>query len=240
MEHAFNVQGSAALGVLAFLGTGALLAACAVSWMILRARQNRNAARWIARSAAMVAGGYAAALVGFSAASRPRELRLGDEKYFCEIDCHLAYSVVSTETLPAVPDASADGRSAPVAREVVRLRVWFDPSTISPHRGNALLHPNPRAVSVVGSDGRTYAPSDAGLLAIESIHGPVPPLTQPLRPGESYTTALVFDLPRGVSARRLVLTESDPVTRLLIGHENSPFHGKASFVLPAPLAEARS
>jgi hypothetical protein len=238
MEHAFNVQGSAALGVLALLGTGALLAACAVSWVILRARRSAQAARWVARAAAIVVGCYAAALAVFSAASAPRDLRPGDAKYFCEIDCHLAYSVVGTETLPVSSRVSTKNQAG--TAELVRLRVWFDPSTISPHRGSAPLHPNPRAVSVVGSDGRTYAPSDPRLLTLPSARRPNPPLTQPLRPGESYTTALVFELPRGVTASRLVLIESDPVTRLLIGHENSPFHGKASFLLPAPAAEGRS
>jgi hypothetical protein len=35
----------------------------------------------------------------------------------------------------------------------------------------------------------------------------------PLRPGESYSTLLVFDLPRAVAAPRLLLTEAVPRRR---------------------------
>ena len=103
-----------------------------------------------------------------------------------------------------------------------------------------LLWPNPRAVSLVGSDGRTYAPSERGMLAYRSAHPDSPTLDQPLRPGEAYTAPVVFDLARGVTGTRLVLTDSDPLTRVLIGHENSPFHGKAGFLLPTPAAGSRS
>jgi hypothetical protein len=231
MQQAFNVQGSAALAVLAFLGTGALLAGCGIGWAILRSRGNRGAARHVAGAAALVGGLYAAALLLFSAGSRGRELRPGEEKYFCEIDCHLAYSVVDAAWLPA------DGSGAD-AREVVRLRVRFDPTTTSARRGAAALYPNPRRARALGSDGRWYEAAPvpfalASALRSESID-------TPLQPGRSYTTALVFELPAGVHAQRLVLTESDAVTRLLIGHENSPFHGKAAFALPAPQGGART
>jgi hypothetical protein len=224
MQHAFNVQGSAALAVLAFLGTGALLAGCAVGWIVLRTRGSRAAARRTAGAAAVIGGGYVAALLLFSATSGAHDLRPGEEKYFCEIDCHLAYSVVDAAWLPSSDAASA--------REVVRLKVRFDPTTTSARRGDAPLYPNPRQARVLGSDGRWYDATslpddDARALRTQSID-------TPLQPGRSYVTALVFDLPRGVDAKRLVLTESDAVTRLLIGHENSPFHAKAGFALPAP------
>jgi hypothetical protein len=63
------------------------------------------------------------------------------------------------------------------------------------------------------------------------------------RPGESYQTTLVFDLPEGVQNPRLLLTDPWPVNRLLIGHENSFFHKKVYFRLdpaPAPGATARA
>ena len=52
-----------------------------------------------------------------------------------------------------------------------------------------------------------------------------------LVPGESYLTRLVFDLPEKVADPRLLVTESDWITRALIGHENSPLHRKTSFRL---------
>lgn len=240
MQHAFNVQGSAALGVLAFLGTAAVLAACAVSWVVLRATRRRPAARRVARSAGIVVAGYAAALALFSLTSRSVDLPVGDEKYFCGIDCHLAYSVAGAETLPPTGPASSEAaRSDGTVRVVVRVRVRFDPSTISAHRGDSLLTPNPRHVALLGSDGREYPPSEAGLRDLTIAPGPQPSLDRQLRPGESYVAPIVFDLPPGVSGGRVLVTEGDPVTRVLIGHENSPWHGKAGFLLPAATLGAR-
>jgi len=50
-------------------------------------------------------------------------------------------------------------------------------------------------------------------------------------PGESYVTRLVFDLPEKTREPKLLITESDWITRALIGHENSPLHRKTSFRL---------
>ncbi|HEV2064075.1 MAG TPA: hypothetical protein VGS00_05955, partial [Thermoanaerobaculia bacterium] len=66
----------------------------------------------------------------------------------------------------------------------------------------------------------------------EDEHGPTTPLTKALRPGESYETTLVFDLPDGAANLRLFLGDPLGVENLLIGHENSPMHGKIYFALP--------
>lgn len=60
------------------------------------------------------------------------------------------------------------------------------------------------------------------------------PLFQPLKPGESYTTALVFDVPEAVGNVRLLLTEAAWETSLLISHENSFFRRKTVFNLENP------
>ena len=52
------------------------------------------------------------------------------------------------------------------------------------------------------------------------------PLDTALRPGESYTTELVFDLPEGAREPVLLVIESSTATRFIVGHENSPLHGK--------------
>jgi hypothetical protein len=69
------------------------------------------------------------------------------------------------------------------------------------------------------------------MAALEAAQGAQTPLSTALRPGDSYTTSLVFDLPAGDRADRLLLTEDDPVTLLLIGHENSLGHPKVVFRL---------
>ncbi len=82
-------------------------------------------------------------------------LALNDEKYFCEVDCHLAYSVTGvtqTKTLGNPPNqVTATGTFY-----VLTVKTRFDETTISPHRGNGPLSPNPRTVSVVDDQGRTY------------------------------------------------------------------------------------
>jgi hypothetical protein len=52
-----------------------------------------------------------------------------------------------------------------------------------------------------------------------------------LRPGESYTTEVVFDLPADVKATNLLINEGEWMTQLIIGHENSPLHGQTRFQL---------
>jgi hypothetical protein len=64
---------------------------------------------------------------------------------------------------------------------------------------------------------------------------PKPALGAPLRPGESYFNNLVFDVPADVHNPRLLITDQDPVTRLLIGHESSPLHKKIWFDLGSPI-----
>jgi len=50
-----------------------------------------------------------------------------------------------------------------------------------------------------------------------------------LRPGESYTTDFVFDVPNDAQTLRLLIPEDDPETRFVIGHENSLWHKKIYF-----------
>ncbi|MDX6575782.1 MAG: hypothetical protein QOE96_1735, partial [Blastocatellia bacterium] len=57
------------------------------------------------------------------------------------------------------------------------------------------------------------------------------PLATPLRPGESYTTEIVFDLPADAKASNLLINEGEWVTHLVIGHENSPLHHQTKFQL---------
>jgi len=56
---------------------------------------------------------------------------------------------------------------------------------------------------------------------------------QSLRPGESYITELVFDVPKSARGLRLLLIEDDPETRFVIGHENSLLHKKIYFDVEA-------
>jgi hypothetical protein len=115
---------------------------------------------------------------------------------------------------------------------VVALRTWFDPATISPKRPlDVPLTPNPRIVYVRDASGAKYPPSADGLKALIAMGRSSTPLTQPLKPGESYVSYLVFDLPKTARNPRLFLGSAGGEEYFLIGSEMSPQHKKVWFSL---------
>jgi hypothetical protein len=220
------VPALAPLAALAFLGGGFVLVVGTVSAGIAFAARRARLALRLGGAVVAVAVVYATLLIGASLLSRDRTLMAGERKYFCEMDCHVAYEVTSSERV------GERGRA-------VTLRTWFDPGTIAPFRGDAPLSPGPRRVYLVDDAGRRFDPSPEATAAWWRAHGGSTPLGQALRPGESYTTTFVFDVPADARAARLYV--GDPpggVEKALIGHENSPLHGKVYFALPAPRPEA--
>ena len=207
---ASNMNFPAPLAVLGFLAAiGGLFLAVAAALIFWFARKPK-----FARITAIVAGAaaiiYLALLLSFSAASHETALAHGQEKYFCEIDCHLAYSVLDAHTQP-------DGHL------VVTLRTRFDEKTTSPNRPkDAPLTPSPREARLIDSAGREYAPaSTAGT-----------PLLTPLKPADSYTTQLEFNLPKDATGLRLLInTIPQWPDRIVIGDENSLLHKKTYFAL---------
>jgi len=218
------VPALAPLAVLALLGTAFLVVCAVIGAGVAAAARRFELAKGIGAAGLAAAVVYATLLLIAGLSSRDRTLAPGERKYFCEIDCHIAYDVTSTAT----PDPGT---------RVVALRTWFDPSTIASFRGDGPLSPNPRSVALVDDAGRRYSPS-AG--PWEGAAGSAStPLGQELRPGESYTTTFVFALPPDARGPRLFLASTGGPEALLIGHENSPFHGKVYFALPAPQTAAR-
>jgi len=202
---ASNMNFPAPLAVLGFLAACGGFVFAAGSALIFWFAQKPKFARI---AAASIAGGgavYLALLLGFSASSRDVDLARGQEKYFCEIDCHLAYSVV-------------DVKMQPGGHHVITLRTRFDETTTSPSRPkDAPLTPSSREVRMVDGAGHEYAPvTTAGR-----------PLLTPLKPADSYTTQLEFDLPRGATGLRLLIkTAPQWPDYLVIGDENSWLHKK--------------
>jgi hypothetical protein len=225
-----NFQGSAVFGVLAFLGTALTLLFLAALLVFLMATGRRRRARWAALAAGGLVGTYAALLLAHSALSRPQVARVGEEKYFCEVDCHLAYSVTGVRREKRLGPAGKESGARGVFT-IVTVKTRFDERTISPRRGREPLTPNGRRIAVMDAHGSVYGSSPEGAAALTSVGGASTPLTTPLRPGESYTTTFVFDLPDDIQAPHLLLTEDSPVTRFLIGHENSFGHAKTRFRL---------
>ncbi len=211
--------------VLLFLGTILLIG---VGFLILlygAARRSAFFAKLGAGAMATMTFGYLVLLCGVSFASSEEVLPPGGWKYFCEIDCHIAYSLVGVQTAaargPEMEQVSARGELV-----IVRVKTWFDERTISARRGNGPLTPNRRKVVLVDDRARSFSPSAEGQAAWARNGSESAPLTQALRPGESYTTDFVFDVPKDARGLRLLITEDDPETRLVIGHENSLLHKK--------------
>jgi hypothetical protein len=112
---------------------------------------------------------------------------------------------------------------------LITIKTRFDESTIGANRGNGLLYPNSRVVTVSDENGKQYFPSAEAQSLLAQTQSAGTAMTIPLRPGESYSTTLVFDLPEGIRNPTLLIREGETVTRLVIGHENSPFHKKTRF-----------
>jgi hypothetical protein len=123
---------------------------------------------------------------------------------------------------------------------IARLKTWFNENTISPHRGNRPLVPGSRRVVLVDDSGRSYDVSSEGQAALAALGDSSLPLDQALRPGESFTTDLVFDIPKTARGLRLLIADDDPATRFVIGHENSLLHKKIYFGVDSapPLTKA--
>lgn len=225
-----NVNLTAPIGALALLGTGFVFLLAGLAFVYTLIKRKFGANKLVLLLTAVVAASYLGVMLLFAFTSSEKVLARGQEKHFCEIDCHLAYSVVDvteTRTLGNAPNqATAVGTF-----RVVTIKTRFDENTISPTRGNALLHPNSRVLTVIDENGKKYFPSLEGQQALERVNAAGTAITTPLRPGESYTTTLVFDLPADIRAPVLLITEGEWITHFVIGHENSPFHKRTKLQL---------
>ncbi|MGI9165738.1 MAG: hypothetical protein ACR2G5_05035 [Pyrinomonadaceae bacterium] len=225
-----NVNLAAPLGVLALLGTTFVLAIAGLIFAYTIFARKFLGTIAVLLAGAVIVTVYLGLMLLMSFTSGERVLARGQEKHFCEIDCHLAYSIVDvrqTKTLGNPPNQfSASGLF-----HVIQIKTRFDEDTIGRNRRSGPLKPNSRVATVIDDQGREYAPSQDGQRVLSQSEGIGTPLTTPLRPGESYTTSLVFDLPAGVNNPTLLINEGETVTHLVIGHENSLLHKKTRFQL---------
>jgi hypothetical protein len=196
-------------------------------------RRSRQYARIGGGAALGMVTCYMLLLCGVSLASSERVLPVGAWKYFCEIDCHIGYSVSSVRTAASI---GPEGRSVAAHGQfvIVQLKVRFDEHTVSPNRGDGPLTPNARRVVLLESSGHAYEQSPEGERMLAGASGEQESLRQALRPGQSFTKDLVFDGPRDRAGLRLLITEDDPETHLIIGHENSLLHKKIYLSLDPP------
>ena len=210
---ASNMNFPAPLGVVGFLaasiGLFVAIAAVLIFWFARKPKLARLTALVIATGAVV----YFGLLLGVSATSQETLLARGQEKYFCEIDCHLAYAVleVKAKSEPGLSDY------------IVTLRTRFDETTTSPDRPkDAPLTPSPREAQLIDESGYQYP--------VVSTTGAS--LMTPLTPAASYTTLLEFKVPMNARGLRLLI-ETTPAwpDHFVIGDENSLGHKKTYFAL---------
>jgi hypothetical protein len=240
----------AVFGALAFLATAALLLASAAALagtLVIREerlkRWTSSALAWLFRGhglrgkivtvAIILVAGYGLTLAAFSISSHEYTLNPGEEKYFCEIDCHLAYSVPAVEVAAQINDVRARGTFY-----VVTLKTRFDEMTISQRRGDGPLQPSPRQIVLLDDAGRAIPISPEAEQALRNTSSAGEPLDTPLRPGESYTTRIAFDVPPTTQRPRLLVASSSSPSwlgSLIIGEEDSFLHKKTLLALPNPI-----
>src|ERR1700752_3628618 len=142
-----NVNLAAPLGALALLGTAFLIfVTVVVLFQSLIVRQ-RSRTKFVLVALTVIAVLYLGTMLGFSLVSRETVLTRGQEKHFCELDCHLAYSIVNTTTAKTFGNGS-NQLTAQGQFTVVTIQTRFDDTTTSPQRGNGLLYPNGRTVAI--------------------------------------------------------------------------------------------
>ena len=223
-----NVNLAAPLGALAFLGTGLLLLVVGLVLIYSVIGKKFRLTKFALLTVALVAGLYLAILLTFSLASGESVIAQGNEKHFCEIDCHLAYSVTDVREMKTIGEAPNQLTAAGLFH-VITIKTRFDESTIGPQRGNGLLYPNSRVITVSDQIGNQYPASVEAQDVLEKARAAGTSMTTPLRPGESYSTTLVFDLPADSRNPTLLIREGEFITHLVIGHENSFLHKKTRF-----------
>ena len=223
-----NVNLAAPIGALLFIGT-AFLIACLLLLLIFSVITKRISLTKFSASAILATAAlYLSLLLLFSWTSTEKVLARGEEKHFCEIDCHLAYSILDSQATKILGTAPNQLAAAGLFR-VLTIKTRFDEKTISSTRGDALLYPNSRVLVVVDANGKQFFPSRDAERLLQGSNQAGMPFTAPLRPGETYQTTVVFDLPADIQSPTLLIHEGELQTPLVIGHENSPLHKKTRF-----------
>jgi hypothetical protein len=208
------------LAALLFLGTLGLVVLLAVATVVLFFWR-RAWVRHPLLAIAVLLAGYGLLLAVFSLTSYDRTVARGDEKFFCALDCHIAYSVQNVERMKSIGGTTAHGEFY-----VVTLRSHFDERTIAPWRGNRPLAPDPPSLTLIDGGGRQYPVAEKGQKAWEAVHGKPHTLGDGLRPGESYDTTWLFDVPAEAQSVRMFAGWYGFPSQVLIGDEASLGHGK--------------
>lgn len=98
--------------VLMFLGTCGAIAFAGLAALYGFIRKKRLVWQWAVVCALVIIAGYTGVLLVASLASSERVLARGQRKYFCEIDCHIAYSVEGVAIANTLAEIAIGGNAA--------------------------------------------------------------------------------------------------------------------------------
>ena len=113
MNFAMNLEPH--IAALLFLGSGALLVLLASQRSYCCSGEGNGCAIRCGRIAVLVFG-YGVLLLAFLGLQPRAHSGPGQEKYFCELDCHIAYSVQNVQRMKSIGNATADGEFYVVTR----------------------------------------------------------------------------------------------------------------------------
>lgn len=220
----FGPEAVSHLAALALLGTVFVCGAALFAAVVLRLTGRPRGATITALVAPGALALYAVALFGVSFASRDRVMGRGDEKYFCELDCHLAYAVMEVRAAASLGD-SVQAPPAQGGYWLVTVRARFDSTTTAPWRPRDIpVKPDPRELVLLDRAGREYTAATAAQAALDRAQASLSPLTRALLPGQAAFTRVVFDLPAGARPSRALLRDTELFHRFVIADEVSLLH----------------
>jgi hypothetical protein len=217
----------ASLGVPLLALTLIGLLAAGIAAVLATVRGRTRAARSIVLIAGAWVATYVTLLVVTSIASRERTLAIGETKRFCGfyLDCHMGVAVERVDTMSRIGESGDEVRAGGTFY-VVTLRVSSDARRVPLHLEQ------PRAVIVDAEGFRHERALDAeGKLA----RAQVAELEQPVNAGDSFTRAIVIDVPHGAREPRLYVSMGGPLDRAvemaLIGDEDALLHARTLHAL---------
>ncbi len=202
------------IGRLAFFALLACLAGGGLVVLVEVARGRIEKARVALLALAGLSGVYLIALIAASLFSREVVLPVGTEKSICGLDCDLHFSVISARR---VPDALAIAPGC--TRWWVEIRARSDARRVA-------MNLAPFQVFAVDERG-------ARVVSIDPMSGAFRrrPFDGALEPGATDTLRLAFDVPDETARPRLLVTDEDMVSWLVLGDEASLFHRPILFSL---------
>jgi hypothetical protein len=169
---------------------------------------------------------YIGTLLGVSLSSKERDLGRNEKKLFCGfyLDCHIAVMVEEVKKIKTI-GIDSNQKIAEGIYFIVTLQ-------FESNAKEATLEAFEPVAVVVDQQGKTYERSFEAEKALGTGNSLT---TQPIAPGGSYRTDIVFDLPLDIYKPYLLVTEGHPIERFLelflVGDEDSLFHKKTKFKL---------